>query len=264
MKIDLSQHDLVTPDGKIVSLTQINESEAEIEVVIESIHPTFVGFDIDPCLIMFNLKSTLAQIGLNTVGNDCHLDPQKQTARIKTKLVAIGPIAREMLTLVTVGSYIGKLFAADDRRRVRDPEYLSRMFGRSDRRGRPLLSLGGMHGSDSLILEKVDGRTVAYISLQQGKIIYEASIFGFLQTTKARAKEVQRMAEKIVTIARKGYDFNTIRRIQKELPYDQKAVVKMIKEIAPKYVSRHGGYTRVIPMGKRMSDTAEVARLEWV
>ena len=40
--------------------------------------------------------------------------------------------------------------------------------------------------------------------------------------------------------------------------------MKMIKEIAPRYIGRPGGYTRVIPLGQRESDTAKVARLEWV
>jgi len=88
--------------------------------------------------------------------------------------------------------------------------------------------------------------------------------YGCLKTTKARVKVVQQFAEKIVTIARKGADFNTIRRVKQLLPYDAKAVNKLIKEIAPKYVDRPGGYTRVIPMGRRASDTATVARLEWV
>ncbi len=51
-----------------------------------------------------------------------------------------------MLMYLDRGTYIGKLFAADERRRVRNPDYLSRMFGRSDREGRALLSLGGMQG----------------------------------------------------------------------------------------------------------------------
>jgi large subunit ribosomal protein L17 len=88
--------------------------------------------------------------------------------------------------------------------------------------------------------------------------------YGCLQTTKARVKEVQRLAEKIVTIARKGEDFNTIRRVKQLLPYSDKLVQKLLKEIAPKYVGRPGGYTRVIPLGKRTSDTATIARLEWV
>lgn len=88
--------------------------------------------------------------------------------------------------------------------------------------------------------------------------------FGSLQTTKARAKEVQCLAEKIVTVARVGADFNTIRRVKSLLPYDFDAVMKLLKEIAPKYVGRPGGYTRLISLGRRVSDTAPIARLEWV
>ena len=88
--------------------------------------------------------------------------------------------------------------------------------------------------------------------------------YGCLQTTRARVKEVQKFAERIVTVARKGEDFNTIRRVKQLLPYSDKLVQKLLKEIAPKYVDRPGGYTRVIPLGKRTSDTATIARLEWV
>jgi len=88
--------------------------------------------------------------------------------------------------------------------------------------------------------------------------------YGVLQSTKARVKEVQKFTEKLVTIARKGKDFNTIRRVKQQLPYDNKAVKKLIEEIAPKYEGRPGGYTRTIPMGIRPSDTAKILRLTWV
>jgi large subunit ribosomal protein L17 len=88
--------------------------------------------------------------------------------------------------------------------------------------------------------------------------------YGCLQTTKARVKEVQRFVEKVVTIARKGADFNTIRRVNQLLPYDKEAARRLIDEISPKYENRPGGYTRVIPLGRRTSDTAVIARLEWV
>jgi large subunit ribosomal protein L17 len=88
--------------------------------------------------------------------------------------------------------------------------------------------------------------------------------FGFLQSTKARIKEVQRIAEKLTTVSKKGCDFNTIRRVKSALPYDEKAVFKLIQEIAPKYKDRAGGYTRVISLGRRPSDTAVIARIEWV
>lgn len=88
--------------------------------------------------------------------------------------------------------------------------------------------------------------------------------YGVLQTTKVRARVAQQFVERLVTIARKGYEFNVIRRVKQLLPYDQAAVVKLIKEIAPNYVNRQGGYTRLIPLGQRISDTAPIVRLEWV
>lgn len=100
-------------------------------------------------------------------------------------------------------------------------------------------------------------------ALLRNQIIHFVT-YGTLQSTKARVKEVQRLTEKVVTVARTGYDFNTIRRIKQLLPYNQEAVVKLIKEIAPRYLNRAGGYTRVISLGRRESDTAPVARLEWV
>ncbi len=180
--MDLGQLDLVTPDGKITSIQKVDERTSVAHVLIERIHPTFVGFEIEQNLIFFNIKSTLAQIGLNGIGEQYEIDQKARCAKVVVRLVAIGPIAREMLSHITVGAYIGKLFAADLRRRVRDPDYLTRMFGRSDRQGRPLLSLGGMQGSDTMILDRIDGRTVAYLALKNGRISYEGSIFGFLPT----------------------------------------------------------------------------------
>lgn len=87
---------------------------------------------------------------------------------------------------------------------------------------------------------------------------------GHLTTTKAHVKEVRRLAEKLVTIAKVGNEFNARRRAKQLIPYKDQALVKLFKDIAPKYVDRAGGYTRIIPMGQRISDTAEIARLEWV
>ena len=88
--------------------------------------------------------------------------------------------------------------------------------------------------------------------------------YGHLVSTKTRIKETRRLAEQVITIARDGNTFNARRRVHALLPYDSAAVIKLFKDIAPQYVSRPGGYTRIIPLGKRMSDTATVARLEWV
>lgn len=87
---------------------------------------------------------------------------------------------------------------------------------------------------------------------------------GSLVSTKARVKEVRRFVEKLVTLARTGNSFNARRRAKALLPYKEEALIKLFMEIAPQYITRPGGYTRIIPLGRRMSDTAEIAKLEWV
>jgi large subunit ribosomal protein L17 len=87
---------------------------------------------------------------------------------------------------------------------------------------------------------------------------------GHVVTTKARAKELRRFAEKLVTLAREGNNFNARRRAKAILPYKEEALVKLFAEIAPRYIHRPGGYTRIIPLGKRISDTATIAKIEWV
>lgn len=175
-------YDLITPDGTITNLTCIDDTHAEAIVFIENISPAFVGFEIDADKVFFNIKSTLAQVGIDGLGIEYELDPVRLCAQVKIELKAIGEVGKAMLSYIKPGARVGKLFAADERRRVRNPVYLTRMFGRSDRWGRPLLSLGGMHGSRDLILDKVDGRAVAYLSLQNGKVEYDPTIYGFLPT----------------------------------------------------------------------------------
>ncbi|MFI0434856.1 MAG: LOG family protein [Parachlamydiaceae bacterium] len=177
-----SEYDLASPDGSIKTLNRISEKQAKAVVFIQNISPKFVGFEIDTHSIFFNIKSTLAQLGLNGIAEAYSLDLKNQCAEVMVDLQALGPIATEMLKLLQVGSYIGRLFAADDRRRVRNPDYIARMFGRSDRWGKPLLSLGGLQGSNDLILDEVEGRTIAFLTLQNGKVEYAPSIYGFLPT----------------------------------------------------------------------------------
>lgn len=174
--------DLVTPDGWITEISKQQDQSLQATVFIENISPLFVGYKIDPSLVLFNIKSTLAQLGIDGKKLELVFDKSCCCAEIKVELFAIGPLAKEMLQFIHVGAYIGKLFAADDRRRVRDPDYLARMFSRSDINGQPLLALGGLHGSNDLILDKVDGRTVAYLTLQNGRILYDSTASGFLPT----------------------------------------------------------------------------------
>ncbi|MEK7340033.1 MAG: hypothetical protein AABZ92_04895, partial [Verrucomicrobiota bacterium] len=176
-------YDLVTPDGLIIKMDRPSLELLNVEIQIQNISPAFVGFQIDSAHITFNLKSTLAQLGLNAILQEIDLQEKNASAIAKVQLQAYGKIAPALFDFIQQGSYIGKLFAADPRRRVRDPDYLMRMFGRSDRQGRPLLSLGGPKGKDELLLEKIDGRTVAFLQLQNGILSYdEKAILGLLPT----------------------------------------------------------------------------------
>ena len=85
---------------------------------------------------------------------------------------------------------------------------------------------------------------------------------GKLETTFYRAKEVQPVAEKMITLGKKG-DLAAYRRA---LSYITKEDVanKLFKEIAPKYADRNGGYTRVTRIGQRRGDAAEMAVIELV
>ena len=88
--------------------------------------------------------------------------------------------------------------------------------------------------------------------------------YGHITISLAGAKEIRRFAEKMVTLAVKGNDFNTRRRAKQLLPYSEVALVKLFKEIAPNYVTRPGGYTRILRLGRRPSDSANMACLQWV
>ena len=85
---------------------------------------------------------------------------------------------------------------------------------------------------------------------------------GRIETTTTRAKEVKKIAEKMVTLGKK----NTLHTKRQALSFITKrdVVTKLFDEIAPKYADRNGGYTRIIKVGPRRGDGAEVSILEFV
>lgn len=86
--------------------------------------------------------------------------------------------------------------------------------------------------------------------------------YGKVETTVSKAKETQRMTEKMITLGKKG-DLQARRKALAYI-YDEDVVKELFDEIAPKYSERNGGYTRVLKMGPRRGDAAEVAILELV
>ena len=85
---------------------------------------------------------------------------------------------------------------------------------------------------------------------------------GKLETTFCRAKELQPVAEKMITLGKKG-DLAAYRRALAFITKEDVAH-KLFKEVAPKYADRNGGYTRVTRIGVRRGDAAEMAVIELV
>lgn len=86
--------------------------------------------------------------------------------------------------------------------------------------------------------------------------------YGYVKTTEARAKELRRLIDQMITLGKK----DTVIAKQKAASfiYDKKIVKKLFKEIAPKYTERNGGYTRVIKLPNRQGDDSKMARIELV
>ena len=83
-----------------------------------------------------------------------------------------------------------------------------------------------------------------------------------ISTTDCRAKEARREAEKLITLAKRG-DLHARRQVLAYV-YDEDVVAKLFDVIAPKYAERNGGYTRILKLGPRRGDAAEVVFLELV
>ena len=85
---------------------------------------------------------------------------------------------------------------------------------------------------------------------------------GKIATTVTRAKEVRSMAEKMITIAKAG-DLHSKRQVYSYITKETVAK-KVMDEIAPKYADRNGGYTRIVKIGPRRGDAAEMAIIELI
>ena len=83
---------------------------------------------------------------------------------------------------------------------------------------------------------------------------------GRIVTTEAKAKELRPFAEKLITLARRG-DLHARRLVERRIK-DRYTLGKLFSEIGPRFAARPGGYTRILKLGHRPGDGADVARIE--
>ena len=102
-----------------------------------------------------------------------------------------------------------------------------------------------------------DHRLALFRNLVTDLLRYEKII-----TTEAKAKEVRGMAERVITLGKRG-DLHA-RRQALRFVYDKKVVVKVFDDLAVRYADRPGGYSRMVKLGPRLGDGARMAQLELV
>jgi len=106
------------------------------------------------------------------------------------------------------------------------------------------------------------GRSSAHRKAMLANMVSSLIEHGQIKTTITKAKEARRVADKMVTLGKKG-DLHR-RRLAVSKLRDKTAVKKLFDEIAPQYAQRNGGYTRIIKLSRRLGDAAEMCLLQFV
>ncbi|HEY8529642.1 MAG TPA: 50S ribosomal protein L17 [Paenibacillaceae bacterium] len=99
-------------------------------------------------------------------------------------------------------------------------------------------------------------------------LVTDLFLYERIETTEAKAKEVRSIAEKLITLAKRG-DLHARRQaaafVRREtLNGEQDAIQKLFSELAQRYANRQGGYTRILKLGPRRGDSAPMVYLELV
>lgn len=99
-------------------------------------------------------------------------------------------------------------------------------------------------------------------------LVTDLFIYERIETTEAKAKEVRSIAEKMITLAKRG-DLHARRQVasfvrREQATEEQDVIQKLFSEIASRYTERQGGYTRILKLGPRRGDAAPMVYLELV
>jgi large subunit ribosomal protein L17 len=115
------------------------------------------------------------------------------------------------------------------------------------------------HGINGRKLGRSSGhRSALYKNMTVSILRYER-----VKTTEAKAKEVQGHVERVITLAKRG-GLSAHRAVVSQFPNEPLVITKLFDEIAPKYADRTSGYTRIVKIGQRSGDAAEVVQIELV
>lgn len=115
------------------------------------------------------------------------------------------------------------------------------------------------HRKSGVILDRKKGPREALLRNLAASII----LFEKVRTTKAKAKAVRPLVERIITVG-KTKDAVTARRTIVQRLYSENVGKKVLEQLAPRYKTRNGGYVRITKLGTRKGDAAEMVQIELV
>lgn len=105
-------------------------------------------------------------------------------------------------------------------------------------------------------------RTAAHRKMMLRNMASSLFLHERIETTVAKAKELRHYAEPLITKAKRG-DLHARRQVARKI-HDKEALAKLFDEIGPRFAERPGGYTRVVKLGHRAGDAADLAIIELV
>ena len=114
------------------------------------------------------------------------------------------------------------------------------------------------HGKAGIKVGRTTSHRIAMFRNMVTSLLVEEKI----KTTDTKAKELKRLAEKMVTLGKKGHLH--ARRQALAVVRDESAVKKLFEELSARYINRAGGYTRIVKLGYRNGDNAPMSMVEFV
>ncbi len=233
----------------------------------------------------FGKVPTMREAGATTVG-DGHRQPPAAPGPTDRRLRSLGPVAqlaqeleypdpqgpgRVLRGRPAQGQERGREGAQRDRRAAaagraqlrhglrRDRRRAADRAGRGRADGATLRRCRG-----GLMRHRAKGRQLSRTSSHRRALLNNmaTSLFehGGVVTTEAKAKELRPFAEKLITLARRG-DLHARRLVERRIK-DRDTLGKLFTEIGPRFAARPGGYTRILKLGHRPGDGADIARIE--
>ena len=117
-------------------------------------------------------------------------------------------------------------------------------------------------GDGTLMRHRAKGRQLSRTSTHKRAMLNNMAtslfVHGRVITTEAKAKELRPFAEKLITLARRG-DLHARRLVERRIK-DRETLSRLFSEIGPRFAARPGGYTRILKLGHREGDGADVAQ----